>query len=222
VPETRDRGVWQIVFVLSGAPALYILIFLTSMVELETFTRFAFLGGMATEYLFLGVVLGFLRRGGGSLTSLEASKEGLKRKVLLGVLLGILLMFTFTIIDAVISNYLPTFPGLREPRPRWAVLIFGLGLFTAFGPIEEIVWRGYCITELMRVSESVWVAVLASSASFGFMHWWGGPSQIFVAGVMGILYSIIYLHWRSLIVNITAHITSELPVVIFMSMVSFG
>ena len=137
--------------------------------------------------------------------------------LLFASLLGILVMLSGLMTTAV-ERFLPSAIS-REPRPLWASLLFGLGLVTAFTPIEEIIWRGYALTSL-REHLSTWVAVVIASVAFGLMHWWGGIALVVEASITGILLSGLYLWRGNLMANMACHFVSDFPLFLFMLFVA--
>jgi len=137
--------------------------------------------------------------------------------LLFASLLGILVMLSGLMTTAV-ERFLPSAIS-REPRPLWASLLFGLGLVTAFTPIEEIIWRGYALTSL-REHLSTWVAVVIASVAFGLMHWWGGVALIVESSIIGLLFSGLYLWRGNLVANIVCHFVSDFPLFLFMLFVA--
>jgi len=213
---SRAKGspLWQVLAVLLGAPALYALMFAVSGVSFATFSRYAFIAGMVTEYIFLGIVVWFLCQRGKRLADIGLVMSRWPREVLLGLGLGVVLFMLSGLMTTAVERFLPSAIS-REPRPLWASLLFGLGLVTAFAPIEEIVWRGYALTSL-REHLSTWVAVVIASVAFGLMHWWGGIALVVEASITGILLSGLYLWRGNLTANIVCHFVSDLPLFLFM------
>jgi len=212
--RTKRSPLWQISAVLLGAPALYALMFTISRVSFATFSRYAFIAGMLTEYIFLGIVVWFLRRVGKRLADIGLAMGRWRREALLGLGLGVVLFTLYGMMTTVVEKVLPSAVS-REPRPLWASMLFGLGLVTAFAPIEEIIWRGYALTSL-REHLSTWTAVVIASVAFGLMHWWGGVALMVETSVVGILLSALYLWRGNLVANIVCHFVSDLPLFLFM------
>jgi membrane protease YdiL (CAAX protease family) len=206
---------WQIAFVLLGAPALQWLLFVASGVTFATFSRFAFLAGMLTEYIAFAFVLLILRRAGMRLSDIGLNAERWGRDTLVGIGAGVVLFVVSGVLMVVIEPILPSTLS-RDPRPPWAAVVYAFALLTAFAPIEEIVWRGYAIKSLTQHLRSTGAAVLIASVAFGLMHWWGGPAHVVIASIVGIAFSGLYLWRRSLVANIVAHFVLDFPLVLFM------
>lgn len=205
---------WQIILILLGAPALQALLYVASGVSSDTFSRFTFIWGAATEYVVFGVVLLFLRRRRVSLADLGVNGERWGREVLVGIAAGVSLFIFSGVLMVLLEPILPSTLS-REARPTWAAWVYAVALVTAFAPIEEIVWRGYairCLGEYMRR----WQAALVASLAFGLMHWWGGPAHVVTSAIVGMAFSVLYLRRRTLVANITAHVVLDFPLFLFM------
>lgn len=210
----KELPLWQVLVVLLGAPALYVLMFVISGVSFATFSRYAFIAGMVTEYIFLGIVVWFLRQTGKRLADISLVMDQWRREALLGLGLGVVLFMLSGIMITTVERFLPSAIS-REPRPLWASLLFGFGVVTAFAPIEEIIWRGYAVM-FLRQHLNTWVAVIIASVTFGLMHWWGGIALMVEASIVGILLSGLYLWRGNLVANIVCHFVSDFPLFLFM------
>ena len=71
---------------------------------------------------------------------------------------------------------------------------------------EEIVWRGYALTRLVRLTESPGIAVVLSSLLFGALHLHYESFQVFSMVVMGVITALAFLRWRRLGPVIVAHV----------------
>jgi hypothetical protein len=116
---------WQIAFVLLGAPALQWLLFVASGVTFATFSRFAFLAGMLTEYIAFAFVLLILRRAGMRLSDIGLNAERWGRDTLVGIGAGVVLFVVSGVLMVVIEPILPSTLS-RDPRPPWAAVVYAL------------------------------------------------------------------------------------------------
>ena len=72
--------------------------------------------------------------------------------------------------------------------------------------VEEIVFRGFVLTELDRVRTPVWLQVLGSGVLFGLLHAGFSPVGIALTFVMGLLLAAVYrLGHRSLTPGALSH-----------------
>jgi len=200
---------------LVGAPAFQALLYFASGVDFDTFSRFAFVAGVITEYVAFLVVWRFLRQRGMGLAEIGFVRRAWKREALIGVVMGIVLIVLAGFGAFYVEQILPSTVS-RDPRPTWAAIVYGLALVTAFAPLEEIIWRGYAIRMLEEATRSRAAAVLLAAVGFGVLHWWGGPSTIVMATVMGLAFSALFLWRKTLVACISAHLVLDLPLLVFM------
>ena len=213
--STKQTELWQVFLVLLAAPLFQALLFFISGVSLATFSRFSFIPGMVTLYIFLGIVMWSLRQGGKRLADIGLVLNRWGREALLGLGLGIVIFVLMSFLIFWVEKFLPSAVS-REPRPLWGALLFGFALLTAFAPIEEIIWRGYAITILRKHLGRTWAAVLIASAAFGLLHWWGGLALIINSSIAGILFSLLYLWRKNLVAPIVCHFVTDFPLFLLM------
>lgn len=76
--------------------------------------------------------------------------------------------------------------------------------------VHELVWRGYALDELKRLTGSAGLAILASGASYVLFYYPISPYWAVLLGVQGIFYSMAWLRTRHLGSIIIAHGVSNL------------
>ena len=84
--------------------------------------------------------------------------------------------------------------GLIE-NPWLALVWFGPVLWIGVAGFEEVA-RVFCMTRIIAVWRGAagrWAAVAVSTAAFGLMHYYQGPSGIISTGVMGLACALLYL-----------------------------
>lgn len=83
-----------------------------------------------------------------------------------------------------------------------------LGLFWALavtaGICEEVLYRGFLIGYAARFMHP-WLAVLATSAVFGFGHWYQGVGNAIQTGVVGLVMAVVYYATGSIAAPIALH-----------------
>jgi len=117
--------------------------------------------------------------------------------LLKGLLFGIVLKLTFKAVimpplgaDAVNTSF-QFIAGRLD-------MALGLGLYVVFaaGICEEVVFRGFFFSQLQKwlgqSRQSRWIIIFSSSLVFGLPHLYQGPHGAFQAGLIGILFGIIY------------------------------
>lgn len=201
--------------VLVLAPCLQLAFFVASGVSFETHADFAFLTGIPALYLIGAFTWWLLRRRGRSWRDVGWDVEGWPREAVLGAAAGLGVMTLVAFLGFALEPVLPSAVS-PEVRPRWAALVYGFGLVTAFAPIEELVWRGWAFHELRDLTGSRWLAVALCSAAFGLLHWWGGPGLMVTATAAGAAYAAVYLWRETLVAAVVAHFVADLPLFVFM------
>lgn len=216
VKHSDREIIWQLLVILLGAPLFQAVVFLLSGVSFETHYRYAFLSGMVMEYIFLALVIWFLRKNGRSLANIGLKRpERWSREILIGLGLGVALFVLMGILNWILSLVFPSLETTAQ-RPVWAGWVYGFALITAFAPIEEIIWRGYALTLLREHLKSTFVIVTIASVAFGLIHWWGGFGLVVSTVIVGYIYSGLFLWRRNLVANIVAHFVSDFPLFLFM------
>jgi membrane protease YdiL (CAAX protease family) len=89
---------------------------------------------------------------------------------------------------------------------RWIVIAW-----TTAGFGEEVIWRGFFMKQIARLFDEQkrpsWViGLVLSSVGFGLAHFHQGPGGMLGAGLVGLVYGIVYLRSeRNLWVTVIAH-----------------
>jgi membrane protease YdiL (CAAX protease family) len=147
----------------------------------------------------------------------------LPRKVVNAVILGaavgiVLVLFSRLLFNPVIEHVtgthrdLSTFDSLRG---NWGALLALLPtIWISAGICEEIVYRGYLITQtaqLLGNSRAARVgAVLLSAILFALAHGHQGVSGVLLTGTLGVLFGVLFLQQRgNLCANIVAHMVGD-------------
>jgi membrane protease YdiL (CAAX protease family) len=101
------------------------------------------------------------------------------------------------------------------PETPAETAVFFLIVAPSAGVGEEVVFRGFLLSQLWGYSGSPWIAALVSSALFGLMHryqgWWG----VARTGVIGFVFAVGVIMTGSLIPSIIAHTLANMIGVIF-------
>jgi membrane protease YdiL (CAAX protease family) len=91
--------------------------------------------------------------------------------------------------------------GLRDAFQLPVAIIFGF----AIGYREEFFFRSYLLRRLEELGLGPVPAVAVSTALFAIGHYYEGALGIAIAAVLGVLFSLAYLRWRSLHLIAIAH-----------------
>lgn len=92
----------------------------------------------------------------------------------------------------------------------------GLFIFTAFtaGVTEELIFRGYMLPRIEELTNNKWIAISISSLFFGLAHYtYNDMTRMVFPFIIGIVFSIHYTKYRSLISLIICHIFIDLLLV---------
>lgn len=97
---------------------------------------------------------------------------------------------------------------LRGSLPDYLMLLI-IG-FVLGGFIEEIIFRGFLITRLSSLFRIEWIgnliAIVVSSASFGYAHLYYGWSGVISTGLFGVISGLIFIKsnkmlWYSILIH---------------------
>jgi len=114
----------------------------------------------------------------------------------------------------VLSNRVPPLFGLSTadarlerfmPRGRAEAMWVGLVLSPSAGICEEFLYRGFLVSRLDGLLESLPWAVLVSSILFGFAHAYQGWIGAVRAGLIGLVLALPLLSTGSLLASMAAH-----------------
>lgn len=100
----------------------------------------------------------------------------------------------------------------------WAVVLVMLRA----GVAEEICYRGYAIERLQTLTGRRWLAGLVPLAVFAAAHYrqgWGGIAATFVVGA---IFTIVYVRFRDLVANISAHFLGDFVLNVVLPLLSGG
>ena len=95
-------------------------------------------------------------------------------------------------------------------KPDLPQLLFYLALnpITA-GFVEELIWRGYFIENLLAIGKTEWKAIIYSSISFAFIHGFTIPDKLAVTFLFGLIAGAYYVRERNLPVLIVSHVVLD-------------
>lgn len=106
------------------------------------------------------------------------------------------------------AEYLQAIRKIVPATPaQWVLFVAVAG--TA-GICEEFLYRGYALTQLRELSNSVPAAVILSSAAFGAAHAYQGRAGIAGASLSGLLYASVFLTTGSLLPCMAGHFVQDI------------
>ena len=113
--------------------------------------------------------------------------------------IGIVLLFQATPIDAYIGALFPQSPLGDYPQPKgllYAIdITLGLGLVALH---EELIFRKLANQAFSALGWGSWRVILASAVLFGLFHWWRAPAGMIDAAIYGALAMACYRRTGSL------------------------
>jgi membrane protease YdiL (CAAX protease family) len=144
------------------------------------------------------------------------------KSILLGVAIGVFLVF----FDIFVTNIMVSMLGqseiveesnklMMDMSRSTDGLILIIATLTLAGLCEEFTFRGFLQTAI-NSKYSSWIALIASSLAFGFVHF--DPQGVYTvsAFLMGLVLGYVYHRWRSYTVSATAHATLNLIILALM------
>ena len=167
----------------------------------------------ATAWLLLTVVLLYALR----IEKLPATALGLrplswKTTILPGLAAGLALaaiaaavvFIATTIFHLKPDNHLTE---MLAGQPWWMLVLLSLRA----GFVEEILFRGYLLDRLTRLSGRRWIGIIGSIALFTAMHFGGWQAgQLILVALAGALFTALYLWKRNIMICVIAHFTVDL------------
>jgi membrane protease YdiL (CAAX protease family) len=158
--------------------------------------------------LLVGLVFGLLVLGGESPRQVLLGSRRVGGEVLrgLGLLPWVFLLFAVT--GIVLVRFAP---GLFTPNPfeklattRNELVLFGAVAIIAGGVREEI-QRAFILHRCEQRLGGAIVGVIGFGLLFGLMHYVQGWSAVIITGLLGTLWSVVYLARRSIIAPMVSH-----------------
>ena len=171
---------------------------------------------MEWNLVLVAVIYGLLRLEDKNFASIGLGKTLLSfQAVTISFCVAIAFVFFSTIIlypiiTDVLDLHIDTsaFNHLHDNFPQAILMILKSWIFAAFA--EEVIFRGYImykIKELMQKQQHLGkvVATLGSSLAFSFIHSYQGIGGIAYTYIGGIFFSILFLQYKNLYINIFVH-----------------
>ncbi len=129
-----------------------------------------------------------------------------------------LFFLTNTLVSELFRRFLPQFYLDRNPlidmvrSPRDLVLFLVSGLVA--GGVKEELQRAFILTRFRQHLGGAWPGLVLWSAAFAAGHYLQGVQGVVVAGVLGLLFGILYLVRQSLVAPIVSHAAYDTVVLI--------
>ena len=100
-------------------------------------------------------------------------------------------------------------PPWGKPDLPQLVFYIVLNPITA-GFVEELIWRGYFIENLLAIGKTEWKAIIYSSISFAFIHGFTIPDKLAVTFLFGLIAGAYYVKERNLPVLTVTHVKVDM------------
>jgi membrane protease YdiL (CAAX protease family) len=93
---------------------------------------------------------------------------------------------------------------MMQPKTAGELAVWSLLMAPTAGICEELFFRGYAVSYLMR-SQEEWIAIAVPSLAFGLLHFAQGPMGIVASGVMAATAATVFVATGSIWPPIIAH-----------------
>lgn len=203
----RDLIYFPVVFNVVGLSAIGLLYAVSPEHSVDPGTlNTAALGSLFVPWwLLASIVIRRLKRQGASIKEfiVPERKFSLLSAILVFVVLNVL--FTAYMIASLTYGRIPPMTGLNTLQ----IVFFILLVPVTAGFVEELIWRGYFIDELLAKGSSEMKAIIYSSISFAFIHGIFLIDKLAVTFLFGVIAGIYYVRERNLLVLMAAHVTVD-------------
>lgn len=165
---------------------------------------------MVSESVFtLLVVVLMLRFRGQRVSDLGISRVGWANELGLGFLVLPVLFGSTVVVGLFFHRFFPQLVQADNPlldlvRSPLDLVLFMLSSVWV-GGVKEEVQRAFILNRFGRYLGGVWLGLIVWSTFFGVMHGLQGIDKAASAGVLGLLFGLIYIWRRSLIAPVASH-----------------
>ncbi len=170
------------------------------------------------DLALLSLVLFFAWRDQEPVRCLGLNAKDLARNILLGVALYFPFLFVIGLVEQLLMALGLSQPS--EPGPsyfqvgRHWELALAVVLVIVVAVSEETIFRGYLIRRLQTAAGSTAAAVLLAAVVFALGHGYEGSLGMITVGVMGLIFSLIYLWRQSLVAPMVLHFLQDFLAII--------
>jgi membrane protease YdiL (CAAX protease family) len=165
------------------------------------------------DLALVSLILFFAWRDREPLSRLGLTSKDLDRNIFLGFALYVPFLFVIGLVTQLLTALGLSEPS--EPGPSYFhvggywELALAVVLVVVVAVSEELIFRGYLIRRLQTATSSTAAAVLLSSVVFALGHGYEGSLGVVTVGVMGLIFSLVYLWRQSLVVPIVLHFLQD-------------
>jgi len=197
----REMIYFPIVYNVEGLVAVSVLYAFSPehFVDSETLNAVLYLGVVATHWFLFYILV--RRLGKNYMKELIVPKKKFRFLPSILVFLSLNVIFTGYMVLALTYGRIPPFGHVTSLQFIFYILINPL---TA-GFVEELIWRGYFIENLLRAGKAEWKAIIYSSTSFAFIHGFIIVDKLIVTFLFGVIAGAYYLRERNIPVLMATH-----------------
>jgi len=170
------------------------------------------------DLALVSLILFFAWRDREPVSRLGLHLKDLERNIFLGFALYIPFVFVIGLVTQLLTAIGLSKPA--EPGPsyfrvggQWE-LALAVVLVVVVAISEETIFRGYLIHRLRTATGNTAAAVLLSAIIFALGHGYEGSLGVVTVGVMGLIFSLIYLWRQSLVAPIVLHFIQNFTAII--------
>lgn len=209
--DTREQLIEVAVFLFLIGPSLVLSLFLVHQGNLSFM-----LTAVATilrDLSFLSLILFFIWRNGESILQVGWTLRDVRKDILLGLALFVPIFFGAAALDQILgsigfSSPSTPLPSL-EPSRSALEMLTAVVLVAIVAVTEETIFRGYLMLRFDIFGSSL-LSVLLSAFVFSLGHGYEGTAGVVTVGVLGAVFSLVYIWRKSLIAPITMHFLQDL------------
>lgn len=212
VASVRREALLEVsVFLFLIVPSMALSFFVTRQGKVDFV--FVAVSTILRDLALVCLILFFVWRNGERVSVLGWTPGNLGRNILLGFLLYPPLLYAVSLLERLLrSAGIPQTPmpgpSFFDIQGRWEVLL-AVMLVMVVAVSEETIFRGYLILRLRTVTRSAAAAAVLSSTIFALGHGYEGSLGVVTIGVMGLIFSLIYLWRKSLVVPMVLHFLQD-------------
>lgn len=222
-PATPGRKAlfWElVVYLLLIVPSM-VLSFWTFKTGSVSFVIVA-LATLFRDLALVGLILVFLSRDQEPLPTIGWTKQHLGTEVLLGLILFVPMFYGANLLDQFLQHL-----GLSSPKTPLPLLAHGTWemvlaavLVVVVAISEETIFRGYLIRRFSLLTKSPAAAVIISSFIFSLGHGYEGSAGVITVGMMGLVFSLVYLWRGSLVAPMVMHFCQDFISIVIVSLLN--
>ncbi len=210
-PVRKEAILEILVFLFLIVPSMALSFFVTRQGKLDFV--FVSISTILRDLALVCLILFFLWRNGEPVSVIGWRSGHLTRRILLGAALYFPFLLVVTQVEQLLSAAGLSQPSVPAPdlfdiRGRWEVAL-AVMMVAVVAVSEETIFRGYLMARLQVATKSMTVAVLLSAFIFALGHGYEGSLGVATVGVMGLIFSLLYLWTKSLVTPTVLHFLQD-------------